>query len=180
MKPSSALLPRASLRRNTSGAVLGRMRSLAPAPLKLSTVVTEANPIEKIFTHFAERLRDAPGAARLARLVRTATHVPEPLLDDPDKLIVQLDDVQLVGDDIALSLIDVGFCGVKYADATAFASALEKRLRRYLDDPRAALDARGDFMERNAWWRFALARAAELCRWPAIVLTEIVPTRKER
>jgi len=40
---------------------------------------------------------------------------------------------------------------------------------------------RGDFHDRVAWWCHALARAAELCRWPAIVLTEIVPAaRKER
>jgi hypothetical protein len=36
----------------------------------------------------------------------------------------RLDDVQLVGDDIAIHLIEVGYCDARYANATAFASAL--------------------------------------------------------
>jgi len=35
-------------------------------------------------------------------------------------------------------------------------SALRKRLQLYVDDPRVASDARGDFRERVAWWRMAL------------------------
>jgi hypothetical protein len=85
---------------------------------------------------------------------------------------VQLDDVQFVGNDIAIHLIEIGFCDARYADAIAFVSALKKRLRRYIDNPLAASDARGDFHERAAWWRLALDRSAELCRWPAIVLME--------
>ena len=132
----------------------------------------ESNPLEKIFTHFAEWLRDAPGAAWLARLARTAKRIPEPLLADLTALVVQLNDVQLVCNDIALHLIDVGYCGARYADAVAFASALRMRLQRYAGDPRLASNARGDFRDRVAWWRMALGRAAELCRWPVIVLME--------
>jgi hypothetical protein len=132
----------------------------------------EPNPFEKMFTHFAERLRDAPGTTRLARLARTAKGIPEPLLADLTTLILQLDDVQLVGNDIALHLIEVGFCDAKYANAADFASALRIRLQDYVRDPRVASNARGDFKDRVAWWRMALGRAAELCRWPAIVLME--------
>jgi hypothetical protein len=123
-----------------------------------------------MFTHFAERLRDAPGAGRLARLARTAKRVPETLLTDLTALIAQLDDVPLVGADIALSLIDVAFCDVKYSDALAFAVALRTRLQEYVRDSRVADNARSDFRDRVAWWKMALGRAAELCRWPAIVL----------
>jgi hypothetical protein len=52
-------------------------------------------------------------------------------------------------------------------------SALRKQLQRYVDDPQVASCARGDFRERVAWWRIALSRAAELCRWPAVVLMEV-------
>ena len=89
-------------------------------------------------------------------------------------LIVQLD-VELVGADIALHLIDVGYCDARYAGAVGFASRLKKRLQSYIDDPDAASNARGDFHDRVTWWRMALGRTAELCRWPAIALTEIVP-----
>ena len=133
----------------------------------------EPNPFEQIFTHFAERLRDAPGAARLVRLARTAKRIPEPVLSDLTALVVQLDDVQLVGDDIALHLIDAGFCDARYADAIEFVSALRTRLQRYVREPRVASDARGSFKERVAWWRMALGRAAELCRWPVVILTEV-------
>jgi len=133
----------------------------------------EPNPFERIFTHYADRLRDAPGAGRLARLARTARRIPEPLLAELTALIVQLDDVQLSGNDIAIHLIEVGYCDARYADAVAFVSALGKRLQRYVDNPLAASDARGDFHECVKWWRMALGRAAELCRWPAIVLMNI-------
>jgi hypothetical protein len=79
----------------------------------------------------------------------------------------------LVGDDIAIHLIEVGYCDAKYANATAFASALAARLRRYIEHPIATSDARGDFRERIAWWCMAVARASELRKWPAIVLTEV-------
>jgi hypothetical protein len=97
----------------------------------------------------------ALGAARVARLARTAKRIPGPLLADLEALIAQLDDVQLVGNDIALHLIDVGYCDAKYVDAVAFAQALKTRLQRYVDSPLAASDARGNFRERVAWWRMA-------------------------
>ena len=131
------------------------------------------NPFEMIFAHYAEQLRDAPGAARLARLARTAKRIPEPVLADLTALITQLGDTQLVGDDISLHLIDVAFCDTRYADAVEFVSALRTRLQRYNREPRVAINARGDFRDRVAWWRMALGRAAELCRWPGIVLMEI-------
>jgi hypothetical protein len=43
-------------------------------------VSDEPNPFETIFNHYAERLRDAPGAAGLARLARTAKFIPDALL----------------------------------------------------------------------------------------------------
>jgi len=135
-------------------------------------MTSDPNPFEQMFTQFAERLHDAPGASRLARLAKTAKRIPEPALADLTALVVQLDDVQLAGDDIALHLIDVGFCDARYADAVEFVSALRTRLQRYVREPRVASDARGSFKERVAWWRMALGRAAELCRWPAVVLTE--------
>jgi hypothetical protein len=135
-------------------------------------MTSDPNPFEQMFTQFAERLHDAPGASRLARLAKTAKRIPEPVLADLTALVVQLDDVQLAGDDIALHLIDVGFCDARYADAVEFVSALRTRLQRYVREPRVASDARGSFKERVAWWRMALGRAAELCRWPAVVLTE--------
>jgi hypothetical protein len=70
--------------------------------------------------------------------------VPEPLLADLTALVVQLDDVQLVGDDIGLHLIEVGFCDARYADAVHFVSALGKRLQRYVDNPRSASAVRDD------------------------------------
>jgi hypothetical protein len=128
------------------------------------------NPIEKIISHFAEQLRDAPGAARLRRLAKSARRIPGPVLDDLAALVMQVDDVQLVGNDIGLHLIDVGYCDARFVDAVHFVSALKGRLQRYIDNPRAANAARAEFKERTAWWRMALSRAAELCRWPAIVL----------
>jgi hypothetical protein len=136
-------------------------------------VPDEPNAFEKIISLFAERLRVAPGAARLTRLAKTAKRTPEALLADLTPLVLQLDDVQFVGDDIALHLIDVGYCDARYTDAVHFVSTLKARLQRYIDNPGAANNARGDFREHVAWWRMALGRAAEPCRWPAIVLMEI-------
>jgi hypothetical protein len=87
-------------------------------------------------------------------------------------LVAQLDDVQLVGNDIAIHLIEVGFCDARYADAAEFASALRSRLRRYVRSPDVAEAAREDFRRRIGWWKMALGRAFELRKWPAIVLTE--------
>jgi hypothetical protein len=93
-------------------------------------------------------------------------------LDDLATLITKIDDVQLVGNDIAIHLIEIAFCDGRCADAVAFASALRKRLRHYADDPHAAQNTRGVFRERVAWWQMAVSRAAELSRWPAVVLME--------
>jgi hypothetical protein len=128
--------------------------------------------LELILACFAERLNDAPGASRLARLAKTAGRIPEPLLADLETLIIQLGDVPLVGDDIAAHLLEVSHCDARWADATEFATALKIRLQRYASDPLAARDARRSYAERVAWWRMALSRAGELCRWPAIVLME--------
>ena len=149
------------------------MSSLAPTASRLGWIVAdEPNPFETVLTHFAERLRDAPGAARLARLAKTARRIPEPLLADLTALVVQLDDIELVGADIGLHLIDIAYCDAKCAGAVHFLVKLRERLQRYVDDPRVASDARGDFRERVAWWQMALGRAVELCRWPAVVLME--------
>ncbi|WP_024506587.1 hypothetical protein [Bradyrhizobium sp. ARR65] len=59
-------------------------------------------------SHFAGRLRDAPGAARLAHLARTAKRIPEPVLADLAALIAQLDHVQLVGFDVVGRQTNVG------------------------------------------------------------------------
>jgi hypothetical protein len=136
-------------------------------------VPDDPNPFEQIFTHFADRLGDAPGAARLARLAQTAKRIPEPLLEHLAELIVRLDDVQLIGNGIFLNLIEVSHCDARYTDATAFASALAERLQRYLDKPLAADSAREVFRERTAWWRMALSRAGDLSRWPALVVMEV-------
>jgi hypothetical protein len=115
--------------------------------------------------------RDAPGAARVARLARTAARIPAPLLDDLATLVIQLDDTELVGGDIAIHLVEVGYCNARYHDAIDFASALRLRLRRYIRSPQVAEAAREEFRERAGWWRIALGRAFELRQWPAIVLT---------
>jgi hypothetical protein len=111
-------------------------------------------------------------AKAMRELAETIKRIPEPLMADLAALVEQLD-VALVGDDVALALIDVGYCDDKYADATSFVSALRKRLQSYIDEPGAASATRAEFGERIAWWRLAVARAGELCRWPAIVLTEV-------
>jgi hypothetical protein len=141
-------------------------------PSRLSRTVPDEpnNPFEKIVSHYAERLAEAPGAARLARLARSARRAPEPLLDDVTALILQVDDVELVGADISLHLFDLAYSDAKCVGAVHFLAALRMRLQRYVDDPRAASAARSEFRERVGRWRMALGRAAELCRWPTIVL----------
>jgi len=135
-------------------------------------VANDQNPLEEILCFHAEKFRHAPGAAGVARLARTAARIPEPLLDDLATLITELDDVALVGNDLALHLVDVAYCGVRVGDAVDFASALRARLRRYLRNPKVADAAREDFRERVGWWKMALGRAFELRRWPPVVLTE--------
>ena len=65
--------------------------------------------------------------------------------------------MQLVGADIAVHLIDVGYCDARYADVVEFATALKMRLRRYVDEPRVANAARAEFKERvrGSAWRWA-------------------------
>jgi hypothetical protein len=132
----------------------------------------DANSLETILSDHAVRFRAAPYASRVARLSKTAKRIPATLLDDLATLITQLDDLQLVGNDMAIHLIEVGFCDARYADATEFASALRSRLRRYVRLPEVADAAREDLRERIGWWRMALGRAFELRKWPAVVLTE--------
>ena len=62
----------------------------------------DPNPLEDILRFHAEKFQDAPSAARLARLAKTAKHILAPLLDDLAALLIQLDDTELVGGDIAL------------------------------------------------------------------------------
>jgi hypothetical protein len=135
-------------------------------------VADDPNPLETILRFHAEKFRGAPGAARVARLAKTAAHIPEPLLNDLATLITQVDDTELVGGDIAIHLVEVGYCNARYAGAVHFASALKTRLQRYVREPREASAARAEFRERVAWWRMALGRSFDLRKWPAIVLTE--------
>jgi hypothetical protein len=135
-------------------------------------VSDEPNPLAEIFSRFAEYLNDAPYAKRLARLAKTATRTPDRLLDDVTELIVQLDDVPLVGNDISVHLLDVAYCDAKYANAIAFTSALRLRLQDYVDNPDVAASARGNLTGRVGWWRFALSRSGELCKWPAMILVK--------
>jgi hypothetical protein len=119
-------------------------------------VADDPNPLEDIFRFHAGKFRNAPGAARVARLAKTAKPIPAQLLDDLSALVIQLDDTELVGGDIAIHLIEVGFCGARYANAVEFASALRTRLRRYVRSPELAVAAREEFRERIGWWRMAL------------------------
>ena len=132
----------------------------------------DCNPLETILKDHAVRFQRAPYASRVARLARMAASIPDPLIDDLAELILQLDDTELVGNDLALHLVDVAYCGVRVGDAVDFASALRARLRRYLRNPKVADAAREDFRERVGWWKMALGRAFELRRWPPVVLTE--------
>jgi hypothetical protein len=133
------------------------------------------NPFEEILNRYADWLKGAPYAGRLAGLARSSKFIDHGLLAHLAELIEELDDVQLAGDDIAIHLIEAGYCGARYANATAFASALAARLRRYIDNPIAASCARGDFRERIAWWTMAVSRAAKLSKWPAMVLIKDMP-----
>jgi hypothetical protein len=92
------------------------------------------------------------------------------------RLILRLNDTPLVGNDIALHLFDVAFCEARYADATQFVAQLKRRLRRYIDKPAEAEWAPQHYKERVGWWHMALGRAAALCRWPALKLTEPIPS----
>lgn len=83
---------------------------------------------------------------------------------------MRLDDVQLVGDDVAAHIFEISHCDARCINATAFAIALGKRLQHYLDNPVTADGARAELRERVAWWRIALSRAGDLARWPALVL----------
>jgi hypothetical protein len=156
------------------------MSSSAPGPTPTaspSSIVPNgpnngANILDRILKLFAEQLSDAPGALRLARLARTAKKIPEPLLADIEELVLQVDDPQFVGDDVAVHILDIGFCDARCANATEFATALKTRLQRYASDPRVASNARCILKERVSWWRMALSRAGGLCRWPTIVLRE--------
>jgi hypothetical protein len=115
----------------------------------------DPNPLEEILRFHAEKFRGSPYAGRVARLARTAKRIPAPLLDDLATLITQLDDVQLVGNDLTIHLIEVGFCDARYADAVEFASALRTRLQRYIRSAQVAEAAREDFRERVGWWKMA-------------------------
>ena len=86
-------------------------------------------------------------------------------MDDLAALVIQLDDTELVGGDIAIHLIEIG--NARYHDAIDFASALRLRLRRYIRSPQVAEAAREDFRKRIGWWKMALGRA-----FPAVVLTD--------
>ena len=83
--------------------------------------------------------------------------------------MIQLLDTELVGGDIAIHLIEIGYCNARYHDAIDFASALRLRLRRYIRSAQVAEAAREDFKKRIGWWKMALGRAFELRKWPAIV-----------
>jgi hypothetical protein len=132
----------------------------------------DSNPLETILRFHAEKFRNSPGAARVARLAKTAGSIPDPLIDDLAELIVQLDDTELVGNDLALHLVDVAYCGVRVGDAVGFAAAFRSRLQRYLRSPEVAESAREDFAPRIAWWKAAIGRAFEIRQWPAVVLAE--------
>ena len=86
--------------------------------------------------------------------------------------MIQLDDTELVGGDIAIHLVEIGYCNARYHDAIDFASALRSLLRRYVRLPEVAEAAREDFRKRIGWWRMAVGRAFELRKWPAIVLMD--------
>jgi len=81
--------------------------------------------------------------------------------------VIQLDDTELVGGDIAIHLVEIGYCNARYHDAIDFASALRSLLRRYVRLPEVAEAAREDFRKRIGWWKMALGRA-----FPAVVLTD--------
>jgi hypothetical protein len=121
-------------------------------------VADDGNPLEDILRFHAEKFRDAPGSARVARLARTAARIPEPLLEDLAALILQLNDVEFVGGDIALSIIEVAYCDARHGDATDFAAALRSRLQRYVRTPEVAVAAREEVKKRIGSWRTAIGK----------------------
>jgi hypothetical protein len=124
----------------------------------------DKNPFEVIFGMFAGRLNDAPGASRLARVAKSAKHIPDALLVRVIDLVAEIDDAEFVGNDIAVHLFDVGFCDAKYAGAIHFVSALERRLQHFLDNDNATDNARSVMRERAMWWKMAISKAGGLCR----------------
>jgi hypothetical protein len=130
------------------------------------------NPLQAILEFQAEKLCNSPGAARVARLARTAKRVPAALLKDLEILILQLDDTELVGADLALAVIGVAYCDERVGDATDFAAAFRSRLQRYIRCDEVAAAAREEFRKRIPWWKAAIGRALEIRAWPAIVLAE--------
>jgi hypothetical protein len=131
-----------------------------------------SNPLEEILRFHAEKFRDAPYAGRVARLVRTAKHIPAPLISDLEALIPQLD-VELVGNDLSIAIVEVAFCDEKVGDATDLAAAMRSRLRRYLKHPEVAASAREFLKERVGWWVMALGRAFQVKRWPPLQAVEL-------
>jgi hypothetical protein len=129
------------------------------------------NPLQDILEFQAEKFRSAPGAARVARLAKTARRIPAPLINDLEALIPQLD-VELVGNDLALAVVGVAYCDERFGDATDFAAAFRSRLQRYIRSDEVAAAAREEFRKRVAWWRAAIGRALEIRAWPAITLAE--------
>jgi len=118
-------------------------------------VPDDLNPLEDILRFHAQKFRGAPDAARVAQLARTAKRIPAPLMDDLVALVIQLDDVELVGNDMALHIVEVAHCDARYTDAVEFASALRARLRRYVRLPEVAKAAREGFRKRIGRWRMA-------------------------
>src|SRR6516165_9924591 len=114
IKLSAQLSPLRRWPPSTSGASVGTMLSPARAPSRPNTMADDPNPLEEILRFHAEKFRGSPYAGRVARLARTAKRIPAPLLDDLATLITQLDDVQLVGNDLTIHLIEVGFCDARY------------------------------------------------------------------
>jgi hypothetical protein len=115
----------------------------------------DSNPLQTILNDHAVRFQRAPYASRIARLAKTASRIPESLIDDLAELILQLADTELVGNDLALHLVEVAYCDVRIGDAVDFAVALRSRLRRYIRNPEAAVAVREDFRRRIGWWRMA-------------------------
>jgi hypothetical protein len=132
----------------------------------------DSNPLHDILEFQAEKLRTAPGAARVSRLARTAKRIPASVLSDLEVLILQISDTELIGADLALAIIDIAYCDARIGDATDFAAAFRSRLQRYVRYPEFALATREELMKRVAWWRCAVGRALEIRTWPAIALAK--------
>jgi hypothetical protein len=77
-------------------------------------VADDRNPLEDILRFHAEKFRDAAGRCPRRAARQDGEAHPWPLLADLEALIAQLDDVQLVGNDIALHLVDVSYCDARY------------------------------------------------------------------